>query len=95
MECKTKEELSDCIYNHIEDFVKGLYEETDALKIDVIDDTTVNVTVVKDSDESGETEDENLYTFIDFILYSHDKDGTLHTDIDADYADDVIASYFE
>lgn len=89
---KSKEELSGSIYAYVEEFIKGLYEDTDGLKVEVIDDATVNVTVVRDADEC---EDEDVYPFVDFICYDSDADGKLHTDIDADYVDDVALSYFE
>lgn len=89
---KNKEELSDSIYAYVEDFVQGMYEDTDGIKIEVIDDDTVEVKVTKDADESN---DEDIYPFVDFICYDMDKGGKLHTDIDADYVEDVASSYFE
>ncbi len=91
MEIKSKEALYEAVCKLVEDFIAGVHEDTDGVKVNVMDDDTVTVEVVADADE---TDDEDVYPFADFVCYSADAEQGMLTDIDAEYAEEVASAYF-
>ncbi len=91
MEIKSKSELDEAICAFVTDFVAGVHEDTDGLRVNVIDDDTVSLELVDNADE---TDDEDVYPFVDFVCYTADAEQGLLTDIDAEYVEEVASAYF-
>ncbi len=91
MEIKSKDALYESICLLVEDFIAGVHEDTDGVLIKVIDDDTVVAEVVNDADE---TDNEDVYPFVDFVCYSADAEQGMQTDIDAEYVEEVASAYF-
>ena len=90
MDIRTEKELEECIFDLVEKFAEGAHEATDGVHVVVVDDDTVRVEVVENADES---DDEDVYPFADFVLYTL-EDGKMLTDINAEYVADVASAYF-
>ncbi len=91
MEIKSKEALYEAICKSVEDFIAGVHEDTDGVKVSVLDDDTVTVEVVTDADES---DDEDVYPFADLICYTLDENNVMVTDVDAEYVEDIAGDYY-
>ncbi len=91
MEIKSKETLYEAVCKLVEDFIAGVYEDTDGVRVNVVDDDTVAVEVVNNADEM---DDEDVYPFADFVCYTADAEMGMLTDIDAEYAEEVASAYF-
>ncbi len=91
MEIKSKETLYEAVCKLVEDFIAGVHEDTDGVKVNVVDDDTVTLDVVNNADEM---DDEDVYPFADFVCYSVDAELGMVTDIDAEYVEEVASAYF-
>lgn len=91
MEIKSAKALEDAICELINGYVAGDYEPGDGVKVNVVDDDTVEVCVVEDADEQ---DDDDVYPFVDFLCYSGDGAEGMDTCIDDEYLTEVAKDYY-